>query len=124
MFYIVFLTQTTQQLSPNGTYIIKIGLDYGIPSAGNQIQGFYSRVMQLNQIPDLIHPQAKITLVPILGDNFQDAKKSQLQVLRAGFKFVDEKAVAVLGVGTTQKSIIMSKVLGAERIPQWFTIAY
>ena len=112
--WICILIATSLQLSIDGIYEIKIGVHFNQQPSGNLIYSAFARAAQLNNISDLIHPQAKLSLT------FLNSADSQLATVKAGFLFIESKMLAVFGAGVSALSGIMSKVLLNANIPQWY----
>ena len=121
LFHLYILLALTNALSPNGTFLINIGVFYNISTAGNLIHAAYSRVNQLNNVSDLIHPNAKLQLNLNISYGIVNGFNQTILVgdaLKNGFNFVDNKFLAVFGAGTTEQSTIMSKAIQSAKIPQ------
>ena len=108
---ICFLVTSTLQLSRTGIYEIKVGLNYG-DYAGNQMHSIFTRIQQFNNITDLIHPEAKITIV------YERSGGSKLGTVKAGFSFNEKKTIAVFGTGSSELTELLSKTLWYRNIPQ------
>ena len=112
MILLYSLIATTLQLSPNGTRELKIGVHFGV-SAADLLLGAYTRVEQLNRIPQLIDPDVKLKLYFIQNNG------TPYDMVKAALNFEEAGMNAVVAAGLSARTIIVSKSLQNANIPQW-----
>ena len=113
---LALLIAQSLQLSPTGYIEIKLGIFLPITNL-DLIHAAYVRVAQFNNISNLIHPQARLSIT------YSNATTTrQKPGINAQFGFVRQNMAAVLGAGISSRSAVLSKVLQNGKIPQWYNL--
>jgi hypothetical protein len=112
----VLIHRTAYALSANGTFVIKVGVNYGISGSSranvNTVNSLFLRAKQLNAIPYLIHPNATLKLI------FKNHTNLRTNVINTVFELRDEKVLAVIGSARSPFTTLSSLILQTYRIPQ------